>query len=240
MLTTKKLVFGIYDLGELEIEIDDTKISIERKPRFFIYRRERKGELVEKKILSKSGRIVLNPVEPVNVPKNITNYLQIKFRKPLIMEPNQSETLYTTFPVEIGVFVTGMGGVKLVDVFSFVNPKYSLYGNPVRGLICRFWESDLTQEQRAERFREGIMKLKIVNTTKEWIEVSNAVFNVQLMKIYYDKDTAATTAEMDIQSRMVAETKFLAEPLRKGMKKAVEIFSPRKVMARRFFMEWGV
>lgn len=233
-------MFGIYDLGELEINVNNSKIIIERKPRYFIYRREHSGEVLEKKILSKSGKIVINPVEPVNLPKNITSYLQIRFRKPLTIEPNQSETLYTTFPVEIGVFVTGMGDVKLIDVFSFVNPKYALYGNPVRGLICRYWESDLTQEQRAERFREGVMKLKIVNTTKEWIEVSNAVFNVELMKIYYDDDAVSSTAEMDIQSRMVAETKFFAEPLRKGMKKAIEIFSPRKVVARRFFMEWGL
>ena len=233
-------MFGIYDLGELEINVNNSKIIIEQKPRYFIYRREHNGEVLEKKILSKSGKIVINPVEPVNLPKNITNYLQIRFRKPLTIEPNQSETLHTTFPVEIGVFVTGMGDVKLIDVFSFVNPKYALYGNPVRGLICRYWESDLTQEQRAERFREGILKLKIVNTTKEWIEVSNAVFNVELMKIYYDDDAVSSTAEMDIQSRMVAETKFFAEPLRKGMKKAIEIFSPRKVVARRFFMEWGL
>ena len=233
-------MFGIYDLGELEININGSKITIERTPHYFIYRREHNGEVLEKKILSRSGKIVINPVEPVNLPKNITSYLQIKFRKPITIEPNHSETLYTTFPVEIGVFVTGVGDVNLIDVFSFVNPKYSLYGDPVRGLICRYWESDLTQEQRAERFREGIMKLKIVNTTKEWIDISKAVFNVELMKIYYDEETVSSTAEMDIQSRMVAETKFFSEPLRKGMKKAIEIFSPRKVVARRFFMEWGL
>ncbi len=231
-------MFGIYELQEIEIEIENAVITLSSHQDYYVYRRSLDNEIKEKIISSKSGKIVVNPVEPVNLPKNITNYLQIKFKNSLTIEPGHSETFFTTFPIEIGVFVTGKGSVELIDVFSFIKPKFTLYGNPSRGLICRYWESEFGKEGRG--FREGTMQLRIKNSDKDWIDVSNAVFNVQLMKIYYCKDIASSNAEMEILSHQMAETKFIASPLKNGMKKAIEIFSPRKVVAKRFFMEWGV
>ncbi len=233
-------MFGIYEIKEQRIKVDKAEIELEERRGYYIYRRKLNEEIKEKIISSESGKIVINPVEPVNLPRNITNFLQIKFKNPAVIEPESSATFFTTFPIEIGVFVTGKGSLELIDVFSFVSQKYSLYGSPIRGLICRYWESELRRDIKKESFREGAMQINIKNSDKDWVEVSNAVFNVQLMKIYYSDDFASSMAEMEVLSSKVAETRFIASPINAGMKKAIEIFSPRKVVAKKFFMEWGV
>ncbi|AKG91295.1 hypothetical protein GAH_01411 [Geoglobus ahangari] len=236
-------LFGIYDLDEVEIEADGVRITLERHPEHYIYRREFGGNTVEKVILSKKGRLVINPVEPVNLPKQVCHHLEISFKKRVIVEPKYRETFFLTFPVEIGVFTTGKGDIELIDVFSFVKPKYTLYGDPRNGLICRYWESEPSLSlPNPDPLREGVMRLEIRNTESEWVEVSRVVFNVYLMSIYYSDDLVFSNAEMEVTSKKVAETRFLLSPLRDGMRKAVEIFTPRKVpgLTKRFFMEWGL
>ena len=236
-------VYGIYDLNELEIDADGVRITLERHPEHYVYRRESKGDVVERILLSRKGRLVINPIEPVNLPRQVCNHLEISFKKPVIIEPKFRKTFFLTFPVDIGVFVTGKGDVELIDVFSFVRPKYTLYGDPRNGLICRYWESDPSLPLPSpDPLREGVMRLEVRNADREWAEVSRAVFNVYLMSIYYSDDLVFSNAEMDILSKKVAETRFILSPLKDGMRKSVEIFTPRKVpgLSKKFFMEWGL
>ncbi len=236
-------LYGIYDLDELEISEKGVRITLERHPEHFVYTREFRGGVVERLIVSKRGKVVVNPVEPVNLPRQVCNHLEISFRKPVVVEPKYRETFFLKFPVEIGVFVTGKGDIELIDVFSFAKQKYTLYGDPRNGIICRYWESDPHLSiPEADPLEEGIMRLEIRNTENEWINVGRAVFNVYLMSIYYSDDLVFSNAEMEILSKRVAETRFILSPLRDGMRKSVEIFTPRKVpgLTKKFFMEWGL
>ncbi len=194
-------------------------------------------------ISSEEGNIVVNPVEPVNLPSCITNFLLIQFKKSIVIAPNSGERIFVKFPVEIGVFVSGSGDIELIDVFSITRPKYTLYGDPRNGIICRYWESQIySSPDETDPLKEGIMELRIVNRFDEWIEISKCVLNVYLMKIFYNDTTVFSKVEMEVNSKRSAETKFLMEPLSRDMKKAVEIFTPRKVqiVSKRFFMEWGL
>lgn len=236
-------IYGIYDLNELEIEERGVRITLERHPEHFVYRREFRGDVVERILLSKKGRLVINPVEPVNLPRQVCNHLEISFKRSIVIEPKYRKTFFLTFPVEIGVFITGKGDIELIDVFSFVKPKYTLYGDPRNGLICRYWESSPSLTLPSpDPLEEGVMRLEIRNTESEWVEVGRAVFNIYLMSIYYSDDLVFSNAEMDILSKKVAETRFILSPLRDGMRKSAEIFTPRKVpgLTKKFFMEWGL
>ncbi len=73
-------MFGNYDLREFSIEMGELKISLERSGRHFVYRREL-GDVVEKIIVASDVEIVINPVEPVNLPKNVTNFMLIEFER---------------------------------------------------------------------------------------------------------------------------------------------------------------
>jgi len=232
-------VYGEYALGELKLENDDFCLSIERDGNFYVYKRVCKGDLVTKRITG-FGKIVLNPVEPVNLPKNITSLIEIEFKEKIVVEPKSRLTIYVTFPIEIGVFVVNKS-LSVLDVFTLNSLKYTLYGTPGRGVICRYWLSGVYgSPPKLDCLREGIVELEISNSSDSWVEVGRIVLDVYSMKIYYDDSKVISKAVMNITSRGVAETQFLDGNY--NMKKAVEIYVAKKlqVLRRSFVMEWGL
>lgn len=234
-------VYGSYKLSELDVSVRDLRIWVE-KDGVYRYRR-RLGNAEVEKIFLRDQEIILNPVEPVNLPRSITNYLFIQLSKPIVVEPVSSVEIYTTFPIEIGVFVAKGSILEDIDVFSFLNPKYALYGEPRGGVIARFWQSDVFSKQpNVDPLENGIMKLRIQNLSDYWCEVSKVVFDIYAMKIYYSDEVVSSIAEMRIHSRKIAETTFLDKPMFEGMRKAIELYTARKIpiLATKFTMEWGV
>ncbi|MBO8181478.1 MAG: DUF432 domain-containing protein [Archaeoglobus sp.] len=234
-------MYGYYELSEFSIKFGEIKVRIEEEGNAYRYVREGR-ERKEKVILGRSGRLIVNPVEPVNLPKELTNFLQIKFKETVISEPKSSMDVYLTFPIEVGVFLAAKKNVDILDVFSLNNPKFSLYGNPRDGIICRYWESRVfNQIPDVDHQREGVLRLKVTNESNEWAEISTAVFDIFGMKIYFDEKMVASKASMNIENPRVAGTNFIARPLAEGMKKALELYTARKIpmVGKKFVMEWG-
>ncbi len=216
-----------YSSDELRIECSD------------VYRRSCRNKVVEKRI-SGGKSIVINPVEPVNLPQEVTSYLSIEFLKPLLLEPGNTAKVFIKFPIEIGVFVKGRA-TGPIDIFTLTRPKYTLYGDPKSGLICRSYESDVyTEMPETDPLKEGIISLKIKNDDEEWAEIRRTVFDGYSMKIYYG-DVVSMTAEMRVINRNVAETSFIDRPLKSEMQKAIELYVARKLLIERkaLLMEWG-
>ncbi len=238
-MNLSELVYGEYTLGELKLGNDDFYLSIERDNNFYVYKRVCKDDLVTKKIAG-SGKIVLNPVEPVNLPKNITSLIEIEFKENVVIEPRSKLTIYITFPIEIGVFVVNRS-LNVLDVFTLNTPKYTLYGTPGRGVVCRYWSSDVySSPPKVDSLREGTIELEISNSSDSWVEVGKIVLNVYGMKIYYDDSRVISKAVMNLTSRGIAETQFLDGNY--NLKKAVEIYVAKKlhVLRKSFVMEWGL
>jgi len=234
-------VYGKYKLRDLNISVRGLRIWSEFED-FYRYRRVLENSEIEK-IISKDSEIIINPIEPVNLPKGITNYLFIDFEKPIVIEPDSTTEVFTTFPIEIGVFVCKDETLEDIDIFSFVKPKYALYGDPKGGKIARYWKTRFFGKiPQLDPLEMGVMKLRIYNLTNSWCEVSKAVFDVYGMKIYYNEKLVSSIAEMKIHSKKVAETNFIDEPLFKGMEKAVELYVARKIpiMSLKMTMEWGI
>ena len=235
-------MFGYHELPDFSTKIGDISIRFEKDGSFYRYVREN-GDRKEKNLFTNSGRVIINPVEPVNLPKEITNFMQIKLEKPFLAEPKSSVEVYLTFPIEIAIFVAAKKSVGLIDIFSLQKPKYTLYGNPRTGIICRYWESKIYSEiPEVDKYREGVMKLRITNSDDEWIEVGSVVLDIYGMKIYYDEEMVYSAASMNVTSSKVAETRFIERPLRDGMKKALELYVARRIAVTRskFIMEWGL
>lgn len=239
-------MYGFYNLSEFSVILDNLTLIVEKRDEFYIYRRVIESDVSEVKeriILGKDGKVILNPVEPVNLPKEITNYLQIKFKRSIVSEPGSSFSVFLTFPLEIGVFLAGKKSMEVIDIFGLTKPKYTLYGNPRNGIICRYWESDVFSKiPETNPLEEGVMELRIVNESGEWQEVSMVVFDIYGMKIFYDKELVGSRTTMTIHSEKVAETDFLVYPLKKKMSKSVELYTARKlpVIGKGFVMEWGI
>ncbi len=235
-------MFGAYRLRDLSIEVLNLRICVERDNGSFRYIRSLDDSKVEK-VLFEDAEVYVNPVEPVNLPKKITNHLFISFRKPVVLAPGEAATFYLTFPIEIGVILAEEGAYEDIDVFSFVKPKYALYGDPKGGVIGRYWESEVfPRVPELDPLREGILELRVTNLSNRWCEVSKAVFDVYGMKIYYSEHAVSSIAEMRVHSHRVADTSFIDRPLFDGMRRAIELYTARALpmLVTKFTMEWGV
>lgn len=217
-------------------------ISVEQKGDFFTYRRDCHEERVEKIIASTGPVIFIHPVEPINLPRMVTRFLEIVFPA-IIIEPESKKTIFLTFPLEIGVFVKAKDDYQRLDVFSPCLPKYSLYGTPDEGVITRHHKSTISESGEGTGTAcEGVLKLDIRNTSRGWIEISCAVFESYFMPIYFD-EMVAMSGEMVIFSKTIAETWLHERPFREGMELAIPAVKARKLLdveKKGFLMEHGM
>ena len=237
-------MYGVYDY-DFKFENEEITLGVEKKGGFLKYTRwlgNGKNDIVEKILASDAGKIIVNPVEPLNLPKEITNHLEIQF-EPVVVEPNSFKKIYLKFPIEIGVFAATKKSIEVLDIFSLNSQKYSLYGAPDSGVICRWYKSDVFADiPKTDLLREGVIELNIQNTSHEWVEVCRVVFESYGMKIYYG-DSVSMVATIRIINRMVAETNFINKPIKDGMKKSLELYTARRIpVVERmgFLMEWGL
>lgn len=206
------------------------------------YTRECSGKRVEKNLASETGRIIINPVEPVNVPDGLTSHLEISF-DPVVIRPGDEKVIYLKFPVETAVFLESGGAYDVLDIFSLVPTKYSLYGLPETGCITKWYRSGVyTTLPETDPLREGIVELRFRNSGAVWVEISRAVFQNTDMHIYYG-DFVSMAAVMEIWNPKLVRTSFLRHPLAGNMIPSVELYTARKipiVQQSGYVMEQGV
>ncbi|MBF0288548.1 MAG: DUF432 domain-containing protein [SAR324 cluster bacterium] len=207
------------------------------------YHREGTGDPVDKKIISHSNQMLINPVEPLNTPKFLTQYLLIEMAQSMTIAPKMKKNVYLTFPLDLGVYFLEKADFKLIDVFTLASSKYTLYGDPRHGVLCKYWESPLFESPPTVLpCQEGVLQLNIYNSDSDWVEVHHVVLNAYGMKIFYNDATVTTTAMMEIRSKEVAETDFDELPPAEGMKKSIEVFHAKKlsVSSKKYLMEFGI
>ncbi len=236
---------NIYGHHKIPFKIDNSDfcLSVEKYKDNCVYNRTHGQDKLEKLILGKSKEILVHPNEPLMMPKHVTPYLLIKFEHPFVIKAKTSREIYIKFPIEIGVFLFSEKEHEKLDTFTLVRPKFTLYGTPKRGHICRYFQSGIYPDMpSADMYREGVMQLKVVNKNSEWIEISQAVFNAYGMKIYYNDTLVCLNAEFEIQNRTEGETGFIDSALHQGMKKATELFSSKKLAltSSKFMMREGL
>ena len=165
-------------------EKDGLSLSLEMREGHYQYTRDLAGDRAEKAISPGLSRLLIHPVEPFNTGPGKVAHLELEF-PPLIIEPGATETVFLTFPVEVGVFVEGIRSTEIIDAFTLSPPKYSLYGSPRRGVITRFARSPRYRDIPAvEAAREGVLKLAIRNSFPEWTQVSRVVMEEAEIHLY--------------------------------------------------------
>ena len=234
-------MYGRYEIP-FEYSDDTIKLSITEDGDFFRYTRTIPGEnTVEKTLLTSGSAVVaINPIEPVNLPKKVTYYLEIEFA-PILIEPEGVKTVYLHFPIEIGVIVFGNKKMEAVDTFSFCPQKYSLYGPSGGGVITKYFASDIySSPPESDRYCTGVLRLEIQNKTLEWANISKTVLDGYSMKIYFGP-YVSMLASMKILTPTTAETEFIRNPAVLDFQKAVEIYHTLNIpsIKRTYLMEWG-
>ncbi len=244
-------MYGYHDLP-VDVEKEGISISMERVGERWVYRRKFGDEEVEKLILGDEKRLIINPVEPLNTPKEITPNLLIEFEKTLLIGAGEKKQVFLTFPVEIGIFISEKSNknLEILDVLSLVRQKFTLYGEVSNGVVCKYWKSRVyTSPPDLDPLQEGVLELTLRNSSSEWAKISKAVFSAYGMKLYYD-GAVFMKARMDILNKNSAETSF--EPMAsngdrqsylfKGRKEAFGVYGIRKLglVPLKFYMGWGL
>ncbi|MCF7911971.1 MAG: DUF432 domain-containing protein [Candidatus Cloacimonetes bacterium] len=236
------MIFGEHTIP-CDINQSDLQITVLQAQNSFSYLRNCAGNIVEKLILMNLSDILIAPVEPINLPSPVASYLMIEFAREIMLEPETKQTVYLTFPIETGVFVGKKGKFELLDVFTFTKPRYTLYGEPRNGFICKYWKSRIfLEEPETDPMVEGIIKLDIDNASHEWVTVNKALFNGVGMKIYYNQNCVSMKAQMKVLEEEVAEIQFLSSALHKEMKKSPELYSLKRlsVVSKKAIMLEGI
>lgn len=222
-------MYGSYKIPFI-IEKPELTISLQKGKKGLIYLRDCRGEAEEKVILSSGSEILIQPVEPLNLPRQISTHLLLEFTTTLVVEPQSNDHVFLTFPVEIGVLIGRKQKPDLLDILSLNVHKYTLYGDPDKGIICKYWRTEIFREiPVVNPLEQGVMKLHLNNQSENWVKVNKAVFKAAGMKIYYNTELVSLKANMKIHDEEVAETEFINSGLAKGMKKSHELFTLRKL-----------
>ena len=236
-------MYGSYSLPAT-IESDGISVAVERQGSALAYRRAIGGDRAEKLLLgSGTGTIVVNPVEPLNLPQELTPYLYLDFQRPVALAAKACRTVYATFPVEIGIFLQEHGEFEILDVVSLARQKYTLYGDPRNGILCRYWSTPVETEAPApHRLREGVFELKLANATGSWVEVTKAVFSAYGMKIFYNDLFVGMRGEMEVTGASTAQTDIKDSFPGHDMRKSLELYTARKlvVLFPKFVMADGI
>jgi len=236
-------MYGEYD-PPVKLRKAGLSLELGRAGEFWYYTRKFRDAVVEQDLSFSRGKLIVNPVEPVNLPRKICSYLFIDLKKPMILGPKEKVKFYVKFPIEIGVILSSGKTFRHLDVFSYVPVKYTLYGVVRRGVICRYWMSDIYEKApKTEILKEGVMEVRAINNSIQWVDLRQMVFSAHGMKIYYDDKLVSMRANVKISSEDLGETSILDEPLEKGMKKSIEIFMTKKlpgIQQEKFIMDEGL
>ncbi len=237
----------LYGKHEVPFSWDSENLSLSvEKDGSVKYKRITGSETVEKDIEMKKNSILIHPIEPLNLPKELTSSLMIELNKPVVVDSGAKKRLYATFPLEIAVFIDTQQNKKPLDIFSLTKQKYTLYGDVNDGTICKYWSSDPQDEppEDLNYLEEGILELAIENRSKEWQEVHKVVLSAYDMSIFFDDEKVAMSAKMTIREGETSETSVNDKAPFEGMKKASEIYRrkkmPLKGKSMKFMMESGI
>jgi hypothetical protein len=212
-----------------ELSFGNLKFSLAKQQGLYLYQRSSDSGREEKLVASDSPHVLVQPVEPVNLPRPLSFFLLLDFTQSITLAPKAICKVYLTFPIELAVILTERSPPQPIDIFSLVKPRFSLYGEPRTGVLCRYWQSDVESIMPSpDPLIHGVLELTISNSLAGFVEVNKAVFSAYGMKLSYNNQMTSMRGEMEIISATTAETRFKEPPLRKGMTKGEELYSGKK------------
>ncbi len=223
----------VFSYGKFNFDyaVNFAGLSLEFEDRngMYHYKRDIHGWKHEAAVAAQNGSFYLHPIEPLNLPDNVTDFIEIEF-KDITIEPEGKTIIFLTMPIEIGVFLEAKNGERaLLDIVTFCHPKFSLYGAASRGVVTRYHKSDVyAMPPTVKNYKEGLLRLEIENNTDEWATVGRVVIYQKGLTLYYDETTVSACAKMIVQNNDVADVFGYNMPLHADMVECVQVFEQRK------------
>jgi hypothetical protein len=104
--------------------------------------------------VSGSERVTLNPVPPLHRPRPLSACLYLALSEPVVARDGVEVSLSAPFELEVRV------GSIVVGYLSPTRAKYTLVGDVVDGVICRFYRSKLASSGAELGEGEGLVNVR--------------------------------------------------------------------------------
>lgn len=230
--------FGIFEFP-CRWQDDGATVETQARGTAMSYRRQANEEEL-RLLCSAQHKLRIEPLEPLFLPQELTRNLLVEFEEKVLILPDDRVRLDLTFPLEIGVLIPRKGSWRLLDAWSFAPQKFTLYGDPASGVLCKYWKSRWVESADDLRLRtEGWLRLTVRNTSSHPAEVGRVVCSGHQLQIYHDGRRACCSLAMKITARNVAEVEGDTKIPIPEAKKAFDLFSERKLLgvSQGFVME---
>jgi len=204
----------MFDIKKFGIEIEEDR---ER----YIYRRNG----IEKVVFGKKVIFDLFPI----VSSGISDYLQLRFKTPLVIAPGDKIKLEITAPYDIEVRALKQKKWISMETIYIQKEKYTLYGPIESGILCRYFESEIGKKEDT-----AVLNLRIENQTKEWHEINKIVFPANF-HLYCDKKVYYPSLDLILNNLGLTVSKSGAP---KGLKE-IERFIRDIGAQKKYTMAWG-
>lgn len=181
----------------LELNIKQNKILVlpdRNNPSCFLYQRYFANHLVtEVKMISRQDSVILGvfPIPALLTPKPLAKYVYLRFKSPVLMEQRSESIFYSTMPIEVAIYRQHEDEELLVDAFRTLKQRYSLYGSPERGVLCRYKEVNIDPAKiniSAQKYEEALLKIIVRNGIDNIVRISKVVIPMQNVVLDHNDD----------------------------------------------------
>lgn len=204
----------MFDIKKFGIEIEEDKGR-------YIYKRNG----IEKVVFGKKVIFDLFPI----VSSGISDYLQLRFKAPLVIAPSDKIKLEITAPYDIEVRALKQKKWISMETIHIQKEKYTLYGPIESGILCRYFESEIGKKEDT-----AVLNLRIENQTKEWQEIKKIVFPANF-HLHCDKKVYYPSLDLILNNLGLTVSKSEAP---KGLKE-IERFIKDIGAQKKYTMAWG-
>ena len=131
--------------------------------------------------INRDDIIYLRPEPPSGLKVNV-NKVMVLITGGIIIPPTRSLTLDLKIPVDVGIYL----GNTLVLKTPLSRVKYSLYGPPNIGVLCRYVNGKILSTSTPET--TGIIRIDVNNLSSENIKLNKLVLPSEGLGVYIAED----------------------------------------------------
>lgn len=177
-------------------------------------------------VVDDGSRVELVPVPPFYVPQKVCYHLMIELENPIVVRG--SKEAWVEGPYEIAVRVDG----KNTHYLTPVKVKYTLYGDPVEGVVCRYFKSRIYDKPRNS---PELASANVVFRSKSTGKVDRFVMHGAALTIF-EKDDRYYYEVIYVNIGETITTVTLTD--KPPVRKAREVHKDEGILKSKFEMRW--
>lgn len=177
-------------------------------------------------VVEDGSKVELVPVPPFYVPQKVCYHLMIELENPVVVRG--SKEVWIEGPYEIAVKVDG----KITHHLTPVKVKYALYGDPVEGVVCRYYKSGIYDKPKNNL---ELASANVVFKSKSTGQVDKLIMHGAALTIF-EKDDRYYYEIIHVNIGETITTVTLTD--KPPVKRAKEVHKDESILKSKFEMRW--